>query len=484
MAAPRDGNMHINLLAVNLLREGMKRICRQKGDFARSVATWRLHLRLGKVLGKSHLPPPDYVRARMDDDPEQLAERLWDQESARQLQKWHRVAQIKREFANIQAFENLYGSIIDTFKESGRKPSQPGRSRSHLRSMLLLVCGCLWFLLAPPAQAAPDADGSVVATIMPLHSLVSGTMAGFAKPVLLLPGASSPHTYALRPSDVRSLEKARLIVRAGKDLETFLERPLTTLAARSRILSLLELPGVHLLPGRRGGSWESHHHEAQGGGASPDLKNGSGHPHDPRDGHDFLHDQAHTTGLDPHLWLDPDNARILIVALVDLLGEIWPEQKNLFAENGRLQQERLRQLDSKLRELLHPLQGHPFIVFHDAYQYFEVRYGVKGVGSMALHPEQPPGARRIVELHQQIRRSGVACLFSEPQFRSDRVQGLFKDFGLRYGILDPLGSDLAPGPDAYFRMMENLALSLRRCLLPAGNASGSGEPAPWTPMRF
>ncbi|MEO5370427.1 MAG: zinc ABC transporter substrate-binding protein [Magnetococcus sp. DMHC-1] len=336
----------------------------------------------------------------------------------------------------------------------------------------VLLCGLIWtFLTSSVLAATSAADGLVVVTIKPVHSLVAGIMEGFATPTLLLNGAASPHTYTLRPSDARALEKSRLIVRVGRGLELFLERPLASLASRSRVVAMLELSDLHRLPSRQGGVWDaSHGHVDEPRDAKVDhqqdnghraARSDHGHDHDPHAGHDPA------TLVDPHVWLDPENGRVLVAALVHILGDVWPEQKNLFVRNGQRVQERLQALDLQLRNLLLPVRDRPFIVFHDAYHYFEARYGLAGVGTITLRPEHPPGARRIQELHQRLRHAKVVCLFSEPQFQPGMIQGLFKDFDVRLGVLDPLGSALQPGPDAYFQMLENLAADLRQCL--AGN---------------
>lgn len=298
----------------------------------------------------------------------------------------------------------------------------------------LFLLGVL--LLAPwMALAAPD----VVTSLQPVHSLVAGVMQGVGQPRLLVTGGASPHDYSLRPSDARAIAEADIVFWIGPDLERFLVRPLKNAQRKVRNIALLEAPDVTVLPLRTGGAWEAHLDE-----------HGAGH--------------GHKADHDAHIWLDPVNAIAMVRRMVAVLGEVDSDHKADYERNGAALMERLNQFDQQLALKLAPLKGQPYVVFHDAYQYFERRYGLNAVGSVVLDPEQRPGAKRVAEIQARIRERGVRCVFSEPQFQSTLVQTVIAGSQAQPGILDPLGAGIPPGPAAYFQLLEGLADALRDCL--------------------
>lgn len=304
----------------------------------------------------------------------------------------------------------------------------------------------LGFAVAPtmPQGRAAEAP-AVVATILPLHSLVAGVMDGVATPQLLLPAGASPHAYALRPSDARALSRAKVVFWIGEALENFLERPLATLAKGARVVEVLDMDGVAKLAVREGGVWAAH-------------EDAHGHA---RDAHGHGH-----AGLDAHVWLDPANARAIVRAAAAALAAADPANGARYAANARALEGRLDALETRIAARLAPVSGRAYIVFHDAYQYFERRYGLTPAGSVTVSPGRPPGARRLAELRAKIRGAGAACVFIEPQFEPRLAHTVIEGTGARLGTLDPVGAGLAPGKDAYFTLMETLADSLARCLVP------------------
>jgi zinc transport system substrate-binding protein len=264
-------------------------------------------------------------------------------------------------------------------------------------------------------------------------------MRGVGQPRLLVTGGASPHDYSLRPSDARAIAEADIVFWIGPDLESFLVRPLKNAQRKVRNIALLEAPDVTVLPLRTGGAWEAHLHE-------------HGHGH------------GHQAGHDAHIWLDPVNAIAMVRRMVAVLGEVDPDHKADYERNGAALMERLNQFDQQLALKLAPLKGQPYVVFHDAYQYFERRYGLNAVGSVVLDPEQRPGAKRVAEIQARIRERGVRCVFSEPQFQSALVQSVIAGSQAQPGILDPLGAGIPPGPEAYFQLLEGLVDALRDCL--------------------
>ncbi len=294
----------------------------------------------------------------------------------------------------------------------------------------------LWLPATVFASGAP----AVVVSILPLHSLAAAVMQGAGTPQLLLDGGSSPHAYSLRPSAARALAEADLVVWVGPEMESFLAQPLAQ--HRGRVLTLLEASEIRVLAGAQ----------------QADSEPSPAHPHASGE-------------RDPHIWLDPRNAMAAAAALTHALSELDPARSVLYQTNGERLQARLRGLDKALEQRLQPLRGRPFLVFHDAYRYLETRYGLNSAGAVVTGPERRPGARRVRELRAEVKASGARCVFSEPQFQSGLLAVLTEDSHARVAVLDPLGADLEPGPDAYFRLMDRLADQLAGCLQgPPGGA--------------
>ena len=306
-----------------------------------------------------------------------------------------------------------------------------------------------------PVGAAPK----VVVTLKPLHSLVANVMAGVGEPKLLIPGSASPHAYSLRPSDAKALSEADLIFWVGEGMETFLEKPLETLAGGARVVELSAVEGVALLKARAGGTWEAHaegeqeeQHAGEKGTAPGDQGATDEEPPD------------HLRGDNLHIWLDPDNAIAIARAAVAALGEVDPDHQADYIMNGDDLIGRLKALDRELRSDLAPVKETPFVVFHDAYQYFERHYDLNAVGAITVSPERAPGASRLSEIREKIKGLKASCVFSEPQFAPSVVRTVIEGTSARQGVLDPLGVDHAAGPDAYFSLMRGLADSLKKCL--------------------
>jgi zinc transport system substrate-binding protein len=285
----------------------------------------------------------------------------------------------------------------------------------------------LLLILSTGADAAPV----VLATIKPVHSLVAAVMAGVGEPELLIQGAQSEHSYALKPSDAEKIGRAAVIFEIGPDLETYLTRPLATLA-HGRVVALEYEQGVLKLAARKGGLWDD--------------------------------DRGDDSLTDPHLWLAPANAMAMTEAIVQALSKADPDHAALYAANGRKQFLVLMALDRYLRASLAPLKDRPYLVFHDAYQYFERAYGLASAGAVTVAPDRPVGPRRVSALRDAIRTRGIVCVFREPQFAPALAQTLVEDSRARIGVLDPLGAELKPGPLLYPTLLKNLAASLRDCL--------------------
>jgi zinc transport system substrate-binding protein len=308
-------------------------------------------------------------------------------------------------------------------------------------------------MVAPLLSAA--ASPQVVVSIKPVHSLVAMVMQGSAEPRLLITSGASPHTYSLKPSDAQNLQQADLIFWVGEGLETFLVRPLKALPRNARVIALAEAPGLTLLPYRNSGLWETHGH-----GSS---ETSTAHAHDSALHGDHEHNHH---GRDMHIWLDPANAQAIVRSAAAALSEANKNHADLYRSNAEAALARLQTLDDSLRQTLQPVAGRPYVVFHDAYQYLEHRYGLTPIGSITIDPDRQPSAQRVAEIRESITKRGAICVFSEPQFSPKLIPTLIEGTNARTGVLDADGGTTVPaGPDAYPAIMHNLADALRRCLL-------------------
>ena len=289
------------------------------------------------------------------------------------------------------------------------------------------------------------ADPRVVVILKPVHGLVTGVMDSVAVPHLLLQGAFSPHEYSLRPSDAQALSEADVIVWVGEAMETFMERPLTSVSDETRIVELLHSPGMHLLETREGGVWDK-----QG------IETGNGK----HEGH-----QEHTTSqIDPHIWLDPENAAEIVQVVAATLSDVDPINKQVYDANKERVLAQIKSLRAELLISITPIKDRPFIVFHDAYQYLEKHLGLNAVGTITVTPERLPGTRRIISIRRKVAELGAVCIFSEPQFKPRILDSIVSETNAKAGILDPLGAGIPAGPNHYVTLMRRLVEDLKSCL--------------------
>jgi zinc transport system substrate-binding protein len=316
---------------------------------------------------------------------------------------------------------------------------------------MLTACG----LLAVCSSASAAAEPKVVVTIKPLHALVAQVMAGVGVPELLVKGSASPHTYALRPSETRALQHADLFVRMSETVEPFTARIVKSLPDSVEVVTLQEAPRVKLLSRRMHATFEDHAHVA---GAKDD------HGHDRDLGRS--HAPGATDAVDGHAWLDPDNAAAMVERVEQALSAKDPAHAALYKANADALRSKLEALAAELGHYLAPIASRPYIVFHDATQYLESRYGLNVVGSISVSPEVPASGKRLTELRRKIDQLGAVCVFSEPQFDTRLVENLIEGTAARSGTLDPEGGRLEPGPELYFALMRQLASDLKGCLAP------------------
>lgn len=310
------------------------------------------------------------------------------------------------------------------------------------RSRLAVLVTLVGVSSAASAQAPRDLQ--VVTTIRPLHSLTAAVMTGIGTPRLLVDGTASPHTFAMKPSDARALAKANLLLRISPTLEPFTVKLVAALPKSVRVVTLASAKGLTLHKLRTGDTFERHDH---------------GHGHK---GHD--HDHNDGDGIDGHLWLDPENARVMVSAIADAIAAVAPEHADRLRANAAAVSARLEALSKELAETVRPVAGKSYIVFHDAYQYFEQRYGLTPAGSVTISPDVPASARRISALRKKVTALKAQCIFAEPQFAPKVIDPIIEGTSVRRGVLDPLGAAIPAGPEQYFALMRAMASDLRACL--------------------
>ncbi|MCL7998754.1 zinc ABC transporter substrate-binding protein ZnuA [Brucella sp. 21LCYQ03] len=340
----------------------------------------------------------------------------------------------------------------------------------HVKSLLLASA---FMTVLSGAAFAAEREG-VVVSIKPLHSLVSAVMQGVGEPTLIVQGAGSEHSYNLKPSDAKAIEGAKVIFWAGPSMETFLDKPIDTLGEGAKVVALGETDGLTKLKFREGGPFEAHDHGHEGHDHGAEAHSHDSHDHKHDDGHDHKHDHAdeaaekghdhHHGEFDLHFWLDPQNGKVLVGNIAKVLSESDPEHAAQYEKNAADYADKLDALNKDIETELQPVKDKPFIVFHDAYQYFENRFGVKAAGSITVSPEKAPGAARIKDIHEKIKSLGAVCVFSEPQFEPKLVNTVIDGTDAKTGVLDPLGAELKDGPDLYPQLIRNLAESLKNCL--------------------
>jgi zinc transport system substrate-binding protein len=343
-------------------------------------------------------------------------------------------------------------------------------------------------MIATSALAA-HADVKVVTSIKPVHSLVASVMQGVGEPSLIVDGAASPHNYALKPSQAQMLEQADVVFWVGHELEAFLEKPLETVGAKAKSVELIDAHDLVKLGYREGGAFETHGHDDEaahdGHGHDHDKTAEAKHDHDhdhgkkakAEDKHDHDHDHDHGKKakaghdhghdhgeFDLHVWLDPVNAKAITHAIKEALVAADPANADTYKANAKATMARLDTLVDEVSSQLAPVKGKGFIVFHDAYQYFETRFGVAASGSITVSPEVVPGAKRVSEIRGKVQQLGAACVFAEPQFEPKLVSTVIEGTQARSGVLDPLGAQVATGPELYFEVIRNMATSLKSCL--------------------
>ena len=298
-----------------------------------------------------------------------------------------------------------------------------------------------------------NAEVKVVTSIKPLHSLASYLMDGVGKPDLIVDGYASPHGFSMKPSHAKMLQDADLIFWVGEDLENFLEKPLNSIAKKAEKIELMDIKGLNVLSFRERNIFDEH----------DDHDDHEGHTKKKKDDHDDHDDhEGHGHGeYDPHIWLDPINAKVILKEMTEHLIE--NDSKNTSTYKSNLDKA-LKDIDKLTMNVMTELnQSVSSIVFHDAYQYFEKRFNVNILGAFTVNTDVMPGAEQLAQIREIIEHDKVSCVFSEPQFNPDIIKAVAKDMNIKTGVIDPLGATLDPGKDLYFDLIRNMSASFKGC---------------------
>ncbi|MEN8834346.1 zinc ABC transporter substrate-binding protein [Pacificibacter sp.] len=342
------------------------------------------------------------------------------------------------------------------------------------------VCSALLLSTAPVMADVP----TVATDIAPVHSLAAQVMAGVGAPTVLMKQDASPHDYALRPSDAKNLQDADVVFWIGDGLTPWLGDAITTLSPDALSVSFLESAVTQQIEFREGLTFEDHdhdehahddehedhddhahedEHEHEHEGDHAEGHEHEGHDdHDEHEGHDDHEGHDHS-GVDPHAWLDPENAIAWLGLIAQTLSELDPANANTYAANAARSAANLATLTGDLKDQLSDDQGAKFVVFHDAYHYFEARFGLSAMGAISLGDAAAPSPARISKLQDMIKDKGVDCVLSEPQFNAGLVRTLLAGTPAHSGVIDPLGQGLEMGADFYGKLIQGVADSFDAC---------------------
>lgn len=305
------------------------------------------------------------------------------------------------------------------------------------------------------------AEIKVVASIKPIHSLVSYVMDGVGTPSILVDGSSSPHTFQLKPSHAQMLQDADIVFWIGEDLESFLETPLESIATNAKTITLMELDDIELLKFREKHIFEEHAGHDDHGDEHEEGHDEHEEGHDEHEDEHGHHDEHNHGEFDIHFWLDPAIAKVIVKNIAKELSNIDVVNKATYEANAS---KAISELDELIAETkLKINKNATYVVFHDAYQYFEERFGIEVLGALSVNPEILPGAKQLAEIREVIEHENVNCIFSEPQFNPSIAKTIAADTGVKAAVLDPLGAELDPSKDLYFDLIADMASSFSGC---------------------
>jgi zinc transport system substrate-binding protein len=343
----------------------------------------------------------------------------------------------------------------------------------------------------------------VAADIAPVQSLVARVMQGLGEPALIVAAGASPHEYNLRPSEADALQKADVVFWIGPDLSPWLDGAIDSLAGDAKVVALIDVDGTTELPKRESALFEAHVHGDAEHAEHDDHDDHAGHDHEGHDhaahddhgdehkadghaDHDDHEDHAdehkaddhadhddhaghdhegHDHGKhDGHAWLSPDNGAVWLNAIAATLSAADPDNAGAYFANAAAGRAELVAMRAEVNALLEPVRGGKFVVFHDAYQYFEAAFDFPASGAISVSDASDPSPARIAEIQARVAEQNITCVMSEPQFNPGIIAAIMDGSTARTGVMDPLAADLTPGVDLYPQLFRNLAASLAECL--------------------
>jgi len=356
---------------------------------------------------------------------------------------------------------------------------------NKLLSIIILI------LFSSSNLFAADTKG-VITTIQPINSLVSAVIGDTGKTISLIPADISPHEYKLKPSDAKKMQEANIIFFVSNHLESSVTKVFKNLPKNIKIINLLEETGIEHLAIRDNEAWERHDHHGHDDHDDHDKhgkkhddhddhdkhakkhddhddhdKHGKKHDdHDDHDKHGKKHDDHddHESKDDVHIWLSPDNAIKIVEKVNKELTLLFPDNASKYSENSNKMIDKIQKLKNELAKDLAPIKGKPYVVFHDAYQYFEKTFDLNAVGSVALEGDIASSPKQISFIKDKIKKLNASCVFQEPQFDSKLVKIVVEGTNAQIGTLDPLGVNISGKENFYIQLLKNMAKSLKECL--------------------
>mgnify|MGYP001305900790 FL=1 len=296
-------------------------------------------------------------------------------------------------------------------------------------------------------------SSEIITTIKPVYSLVKEIVGNQIAIDLLVEGQQSSHNYQIKPSQLKKINKAKIIFYVSPKIEHFIAEAIKNFSGYH--MELADVGGLEMHVFRKGGAWDV---------KSPNHKWGPYKAHEKENGHEGGKHKTEGAMIDPHIWLSPANAKILSVAIAEKLSLLHPDQGKLFLKNAKKFNRRIDDADRKIASHLKAFQKNPFIVFHDAYQYFEKHYNLTGSGSIAIKPDESVSIKRLSEIKGKIKDLNVTCVFKEPQFSEKLVKTVTEDTKAKISQIDPLGSHLDENDNFYIKLLFSLSKKFGACL--------------------
>ena len=298
------------------------------------------------------------------------------------------------------------------------------------------------------AVSLPVRAIEVLTTIKPLSFIAAAITDGVSEPKVLLPTGASPHDFSLRPSDIRSINSADLVVWVGPELEGFMAKPL---ANHPHALALTQVEGMPLFNYATQDSHDSHNHDDHDHAA-----------HEYGD-HDEGHEGHHHEGVDPHIWLGPTQAKVIAKAIASELGKLDPANQARYDANLAAFDTKVDAKDKVIAGQMKAVNEKGYFVFHEAYGYWERHYGMSSKGHFTVSPERRPGAKTLVDIRKALEEKQASCIYAEPQFSPAVIESVARTTGAKVLLLDEVGEQVPLGPDGYPQFMQQLADAFAQC---------------------